>query len=229
VIRINLLPHREMRRERRKREFLGNTVATVIVAGLLAFAGGFVINQWIQTQGDRNAYLKTAVAKLDVEIAEIKTLEQAIAALRARQKAVEDLQSDRTLPVHLFDELVKMMPEGVFLEKLQQLELTVTLSGFAQSNERVAELLRNLSDRSEWLEKPQLDEIKEVLVKGVGPAAATGASDRRAFEFKLNVLIKRRTPVDGTGQPVVQPSASTPAAGIGVATAAGVRPPQRAQ
>jgi Tfp pilus assembly protein PilN len=75
-----------MRRERRKREFLGNTVATVIVAGLLAFAGGFVINQWIQTQGDRNAYLKTAVAKLDVEIAEIKTLEQAIAALEPARR-----------------------------------------------------------------------------------------------------------------------------------------------
>jgi type IV pilus assembly protein PilN len=220
VIRINLLPHREMRRERRRREFVGNAVAMALIAGVLAFAGGFVINQRIDNQAARNEYVKTALAKLDVEIAEIKTLEQAIAALQARQKAVEDLQSDRTLPVHLFDELVRMMPEGVFLDKLQQLELTVTLSGFAQSNERVAELLRNLSDRSEWLEKPQLDEIKEVMVKDPGlPVASAQPDIRRAYEFKLNVLIKRRTPVDGPGAPGLAPAASVAAGSIEVAAA----------
>ena len=172
MIRINLLPHREMRRERRKKDFVGSVAITALAGGVLAFAGGVVINQQIEAQSARNAYVKSAIAKLDIEIAEIKNLEEAIASLQARQKAVEDLQSDRTIPVHLFDELVKLMPEGVFLEKLQQQELKVTLGGFAQSNERVAELLRNLSDRSDWLEKPQLDEIKEVMVKDPGPTAA---------------------------------------------------------
>ena len=223
MMRINLLPHREMRRERRKKDFVGSIVITAIAGGVLAFAGGFVINQQIEDQGARNAYVKTAITKLDIEIAEIKNLEEAIASLQARQKAVEDLQSDRTIPVHMFDELVKLMPEGVFLEKLQQLDLKVTLNGFAQSNERVAELLRNLSDRSEWLEKPQLDEIKEVMVKdptGTSPSAK-GDDLRRAYEFKLNVLIKRRTP-DGQPTPGVMPAKSASGTPVRVAAATGM-------
>jgi type IV pilus assembly protein PilN len=224
MIRINLLPHREMRRERRKKDFVGSVVITALAGGVLAFAGGFVINQQIENQSARNAYVKTAIGKLDIEIAEIKNLEEAIASLQARQKAVEDLQSDRTLPVHLFDELVKLMPEGVFLEKLQQLELKVTLAGFAQSNERVAELLRNLSDRSEWLEKPQLDEIKEVMVKEPGQASQAGKANkediRRAYEFKLNVLIKRRTP-EGPDGPLNSPARNASSGAVNVAAASG--------
>lgn len=222
MIRINLLPHREMRRERRKKDFVGSIVITAIAGGVLAFAGGFVINQQIEEQGARNAYVKTAISKLDIEIAEIKNLEEAIASLQARQKAVEDLQSDRTIPVHLFDELVKLMPEGVFLEKLAQLELKVTLNGFAQSNERVAELLRNLSEHSDWLEKPQLDEIKEVMVKDPSATspAAKAADVRRAYEFKLNVLIKRRTP-EGQPAPGTAPVKSVSNAPVHVAAATG--------
>lgn len=228
MIRINLLPHREMRRERRKKDFVGTIAITAIAGAALAFAGGFVINQQIEAQNSRNAYVKAAIGKLDIEIAEIKNLEEAIASLQARQKAVEDLQSDRTIPVHLFDELVKLMPEGVFLEKLQQLELKVALSGFAQSNERVAELLRNLSDRSNWLEKPQLEEIKEVLVKDAGPPQAAKAADvRRAYEFKLNVLIKRRTPAEGQNTPGAVPVRSaaegTAGSSVNLAAAAGAQ------
>jgi type IV pilus assembly protein PilN len=202
MIRINLLPHREMRRERRKKDFVGSMVISAIAGGVLVFAGGFAINKQIENQTLRNGFVQAAIAKLDIEIAEIKDLEGAIAALQARQKAVEDLQSDRTIPVHLFDELVKLMPEGVFLERLQQAELLVSLKGFAQSNERVAELLRNLSERSDWLEKPQLDEIKEVMVKDAAAASGAGQTDvRRAYEFQLNVLIKRRIPADGQGAP----------------------------
>ncbi len=223
MIRINLLPHREMRRERRKKDFVGTIAITVIAGAALAFAGGFVINQQIEAQTARNAYVKAAIAKLDIEIAEIKTLEQEIASLQARQKAVEDLQADRTVPVHLFDELVKLMPEGVFLEKLDQLDLKVSMHGFAQSNERVAELLRNLGDGNEWIEKPQLDEIKEVLLKD-GPAAKSnngpGTDIRRAYEFKLNVLIKRRTPEWQDGAPGAAPVRSVDA-GSPVKLAAG--------
>jgi type IV pilus assembly protein PilN len=222
MIRINLLPHREMRRERRKKDFVGTIAITAIAGAVLAFAGGFVINQQIEAQSARNAYVKSAIAKLDIEIAEIKNLEQEIASLQARQKAVEDLQADRTVPVHLFDELVKLMPEGVFLEKLDQLDLKVSMHGFAQSNERVAELLRNLGDGNEWIEKPQLDEIKEVLLKDGPNAKATGpGSDiRRAYEFKLNVLIKRRTPEGQDGAPGAAPVRSVDA-GSPVKLAAG--------
>ena len=222
MIRINLLPHREMRRERRKKDFVGTIAITVVAGAVLAFAGGFVINQQIEAQTARNAYVKAAISKLDIEIAEIKNLEQEIASLQARQKAVEDLQADRTVPVHLFDELVKLMPEGVFLEKLDQLDLKVSMHGFAQSNERVAELLRNLGDENEWIEKPQLDEIKEVLLKDGKDAKATGpGSDiRRAYEFKLNVLIKRRSPEGQDGAPGTAPVRSVKA-GSPVKVAAG--------
>ena len=222
MIRINLLPHREMRRERRKKDFVGTIAITAIAGAVLAFAGGFVINQQIEAQSARNAYVKAAIAKLDIEIAEIKNLEQEIASLQARQKAVEDLQADRTVPVHLFDELVKLMPEGVFLEKLDQLELKVSMHGFAQSNERVAELLRNLGDDNEWIEKPQLDEIKEVLLKDEagGKGNGPGSDIRRAYEFKLNVLIKRRSPEGQDGAPGAAPVRSVDA-GSPVKLAAG--------
>ena len=197
MIRINLLPHRAVRREQRKREYTGNLVATALLGGAVVFAGGFVIDRQIGTQDARNEYIAEAIKKQDIEIGEIKNLEGAIASLRARQQAVENLQSDRTVPVHLFDELTRLVPAGVHLEKLQQADLTVTLSGLAQSNERVAELLRNLSERSDWVAKPQLEEIKE-LVTAEQPASgqSTPAEQRRAYEFKLNVLVQRRDPAD---------------------------------
>ena len=188
-IRINLLPHREMKRERRKKEFVG-LAGLVAVAGVAAvFAGGMVINQQIASQADRNAFIKQENAKLDKQIAEIKTLREEIAALRARQQAVENLQSDRTMPVRLFDELVKMTPEGVYLRLLKQDDRRVTLGGHAQTNERVAELLRNLAERSPWLERPELSEIKEVTL----PPLSGQKEPRKLFEFSLNALVKRQT------------------------------------
>jgi len=222
MIRINLLPHREMKREQRKREFAGNMVAAAIVGGVLAFAGGFIIDRQSEAQAARNAYIGAAIKKQDIEIAEVKDLDGAIASLRARQQAVEDLQSDRAVPVHLFDELFKLMPAGVFLEKLQQVDHTVTLSGFAQSNARVAELLGNLSERSEWVLKPQLEEIKEVPPKDQGASSAPAqALMRQAFEFKLNVLIRRRDPAEGPDKPGATPAASAAAATPRLTAAAG--------
>ena len=213
MIRINLLPHREMRREKRKKDFVGSMVIAGIAGAVLVFAGGVLVNQQIEAQTERNNYIRAAIQKLDLEIAEIKSLEEAIASLKARQTAVENLQSDRTIPVHLFDELVKLMPEGVFLEKLVQSELKVSLTGIAQSNERVAELLRNLSDRSEWMESPNLDEIKELIVKdSIGGASRIGEV-RRAYEFTLNVLVKRRNAQQQPGgQPPARQAQLTPLA-----------------
>jgi type IV pilus assembly protein PilN len=188
-IRINLLPHREMRRERRKKDF-ASLAGLVAVAGAVAvFAGGFAINQRIASQDELNAFIKAENDKLDQQIAEIRTLRDEIAALRARQQAVENLQSDRTVPVRLFDELAKLTPEGAFLRTLKQEEMKVTLSGVAQTNERVAELLRNLAERSPWLERPELGEIKEIGLST--PVGRSGSEARKAYEFSLNALIKR--------------------------------------
>ena len=193
MIRINLLPHREMRREKRKREFmLSAGLAAAIGAGLV-FAGGMVIDQLIENQNQRNSIVTEANRKLDEEIAEIRDLKEQINSLKARQKAVEDLQSDRTIPVHLFDELVRLMPEGVFLQALTQKDMGVAMSGYAQSNERVAELYQNLADRSDWLHKPQLVESKEVALRedASGPGARQGQQEvRRVYQFNLNVAIR---------------------------------------
>jgi len=192
-ILINLLPYREARREQRKREFLVVLAGMAVAGAATVFAGGLAIDQAIAQQAARNQFIKGENAKLDAQIAEIRTLREEINALRARQQAVENLQSDRTLPVRLFDELSRLAPEGVLLRQLRQDELRVSLAGHAQSNERVAEFLRNLSDKSPWLERPELGEIKEVVL---APPPGTRDRDReresrKVYEFSLNALIRR--------------------------------------
>ncbi len=190
MTRINLLPHREMRRERRKREFVLSAAMFAALGAAVVFTGGMLIDQLISNQNDRNNVIAMANKKLDAEIAEIKDLKEQINGLKARQKAVEDLQSDRTIPVHLFAELVRLMPEGVFVQKLSQQGMNVTMAGYAQSNERVAELYQNLADRSDWLQKPQLLETKEVALKEDNPGQKGPQEVRRVYEFNLNVAIK---------------------------------------
>jgi type IV pilus assembly protein PilN len=184
MVRINLLPHREARRKERKTAFVAMLIAAVFAGGLVVLAVGGVIATRIASQDERNAYIQAENAKLDVQIKEIATLKQEIAALKARQQAVEDLQSDRNQPVYLMDELVKQVPEGTYLRSFKQTGQKVTLNGYAQSNERVSELLRNLGNVSPWLERPDLVEIR---------AATTGQGKdlRKVFEFTVNVGIKR--------------------------------------
>lgn len=210
-IRINLLPHRELRRERRKKDFV-TMAAAVAAAGVAAsFAGGVAINQMIAAQQERNDFIRAENTKLDAQIAEIRTLRAEISALKARQQAVENLQSDRTVPVRLFDELVRLAPEGLYLRQLRQDDNRVTMTGHAQTNERVAELLRNLADRSPWLERPELGEIKEVTV---GPPGAP-KDQRKVFEFSLNALIKR--PVAPDAKPAAAKTAATEPLKLGAA------------
>lgn len=204
--RLNLLPHREMRRARRKKDF-GVLAAAVAIAGAVTVgAGGIAINQMISMQQARNDFITAENAKLDRQIAEIKTLREEIAALKARQEAVENLQSDRLLPVRLLQELVRLTPEGVALRSLKQVGLKVMLTGHAQTNERVVELLRNLADSSPWVERPELVEIKEIVQatpeRGVREA-------RKIYEFTLGVTIKRQAQADAAG---VKPNAVTPTA-----------------
>ncbi len=187
MIRINLLPHREMRRERRKKDFV-SLMGGVAVAGLATAAlVGFGINSQIDAQNERNGYIKAKNDELDGKIAEIATLEKEIKSLLSRQGAVESLQSNRTIPVHLFDELVKHVPEGVFLTKLSQSGRKVNVIGQAQTNERIADFLRNLASQTPWMEKPELTKISLVKVRG---RSRNPDEERQLFEFRLNAIVK---------------------------------------
>ena len=159
MILINLLPHREAARKRRRELFQ----ATMLASALLGLAIAGAIYWWFQMkisdQQERNNYLRGEIKVLETQIKEIATIEEEIAALQARQKAVEDLQSDRNLPVHLLNELVQQLPDGVYVTSLKQTDQVVAMQGMAQSNERVSEMLRNLSNNTPWLAKPELVEI----------------------------------------------------------------------
>jgi type IV pilus assembly protein PilN len=192
-ILINLLPHREIKRERRKKDFVGLIVLTAIVAAGIGLVVALGINQQIASQAERNDYIKQANAKLDEQIKEIAALRQEIDGLKARQQAVENLQSDRTTPVHLLDELVKFTPEGVFMKQVRQDDRKLTLIGFAQSNERIADLLYRLSNQTVWMEKPELIESK--LVTLGGPNSKDG---KQVYEFALTTLVKRPSAPDPT-------------------------------
>jgi type IV pilus assembly protein PilN len=187
VILINLLPHREAARKRRKETFYASLGAAALLGVLLA-GGAFV---WYQTQisgqQSKNTFLQSEIAKLESDIKEISTLQSEIAALRARQTAVEDLQGDRNLPVHLLNELVRQLPDGVYLTSMKQDNETVTLQGMAQSNERVSELLRNLVNNSPWLVKPELIEITSANVN------LTPRDQRRVANFTMRIGVKRPT------------------------------------
>jgi type IV pilus assembly protein PilN len=203
MIRINLLPHREMRRERRKKDFLGLGILTGIVAAALVFVVGVYNSNEISRQEERNTFVKGKNEELDGKIKEIASLRQEIDALKARQKAVEDLQSDRTVPVHLLDELVKYTPEGIFIKQIKQEEKKLTISGLAQSNEKVSELLRNLQSNTPWMEKPELIEIKSASLAASG--ANAGREPKRVFEFLLSTTIKSSpTPDANAVKPLAQ-------------------------
>ena len=185
MILINLLPHREEKRLQRKRSFFIGLAACAL--GGIAIVGVWysVLQQMKSAQDSRNSFLSTEIARLDTQIKDIATLKAEIEALKARQKAVEDLQTDRNVPVHLLNELVKQTPEGVYLTAIRQTGQVVAITGTAQTNERVSEFLRNTLYNSPWLEKPELVEIKAIS------ATTTSREQRRLFEFSMRVTIKR--------------------------------------
>ena len=182
MILINLLPHREEKRKRRKAAYFTG-LALGAVAGLLVAGLWYgVLEQMKSSQMERNAFLGAEIKKLEAEIKDIANLRAEIDALKARQKAVEDLQTNRNIPVHLLNELVKQTPEGVYLNAIRQTGRVVAVTGVAQSNERVSEFLRNTLYNSPWLERPELVEIT------AGAAAAGGRS--RTYNFSMRVSIK---------------------------------------
>ncbi|WP_210544541.1 PilN domain-containing protein [Rhodoferax sp. PAMC 29310] len=185
MILINLLPHREVARKLRRDQF-NVTLAGSVVLGCLI--GGLVF-LWYQSQitgqQDRNQLLQSEIRQFDAQIKDIAGLEGEIAALRARQQAVEDLQADRNLPVHLLTELVKQLPDGTYIASMRQENQSVTLQGVAQSNERVSELLRNLANNTPWFSKPELVEIV------AGSVSLTTRDVRRVANFTIRVTLVR--------------------------------------
>lgn len=199
MILINLLPHREAKRRQRKQAFFAG-VAAAVVGGLVVTGIWYlVLQQMLANQQARSQYLTEEIARLDLQIKDIASLRAEIDALKARQKAVEDLQTDRNTPVRLLDELVKQTPDGVYITSIKQEGLVVTVVGLAQSNERVAEYLRNLLYNSTWLHQPDLTEI-------VAAPALPGVKDStRRYVYRLNVRVK---PPVVPGAAAVAPAAS---------------------
>lgn len=185
MILINLLPHREAARKRRKELFIATAGLTAVAAGLVAVMISFWFDHANQTQVNRNAFLDQEIKRLDEQIKDVATLRAEIQALKARQSAVENLQSDRNTPVHLFNELVAQVPDGVYLTQVKQDAQLISLSGVAQSQERVSELLRNLSSGSPWLTRPDLVEIVAAQQQ------LSSREQRKVFNFTVRAQLVR--------------------------------------
>lgn len=177
--RINLLPHRAESRKRARQHFIGVSIGTAVLGAVIVFAVHTFYAEKIDAQERRNSFLKGEISKLDKEIAEIKKLKDEIAALLARKQIIETLQADRAQTVHLLDQLVRQMPEGVYLKSVTQRGMSVNVIGYAQSNARVSTLMRNI-ESSPWLTNPSLVEVKAAAVE-----------KRRVSEFNLNFRLKR--------------------------------------
>lgn len=178
MIRVNLLPHRQIRREARQREFGLMALFSAIAASAIIFLGYTYINAKINAQTERNTRLDTAIVKLDKEIADIKDLKDQISTMLERKQVVENLQTNRSQAVVVLDELSRQLPEGMYLKNIKQQGNVISIEGVADTNARVATLVRNLST-SNWLESPSLVEIKSVMVNTLKQNA-----------FALNVNIK---------------------------------------
>lgn len=184
MIKINLLPHREQKRKQKKEGFYALLGLAALIGGVIVIMVGIFNATEILVQNQRNHLIKAANDRLDDEIKEIASLRDEIDGLKARQQAVEDLQGDRNQPVYLLSELVAQTPEGIYLRTVKQDGQRVVLTGYAQSNERVSEYLKNLSSNSEWLNKPDL-----IVISSTGIGTAKNA--KKVFDFTINVGIKR--------------------------------------
>lgn len=185
MIRINLLPHREEAKKERRQQFFVLSALVTILGLLIVFAVYTAIAGYISSQESSNDFLKKEISVLDKELDQIKRLKEQTQALLARKQVIEDLQRDRGETVYLLSEMVKQVPEGIYLKSLKQDGLNVNITGYAQSNARVSVLMRNL-EGSPWFLAPQLVEVKAIVLNG-----------RRSNEFAMNVSLKRTPPEDG--------------------------------
>jgi type IV pilus assembly protein PilN len=191
VIRINLLPHRAEKRRARKIQFIALSVISILLAALLVGFVQVAISTQISYQERRNTYLKRETAILDKQIEEIKKLREQTQALLARKNVVEGLQSTRSEVVHLLDQMLRILPDGVYLKTLKQTGNRISVVGYAQSNARISTLMRAIED-SPWLDSPSLVEIH-----------ASSAGGSRISEFTLNFNLTRSQ--NATGTPPAKP------------------------
>lgn len=204
MILINLLPHREAARKRRKETFLVAMAIAALIGFLISGAIYLAYQARISVQEERNAFLQAEIKKLESEIKEVSTLQAEIAALRARQQAVESLQADRNMPVHLLTDMVKQLPDGVYVSSMRQDNVTLNLLGTAQSQERVSELLRNLANNSQWFARPELIEIV------AGSVALSPRDQRRVSNFSIRVQIRKPTEVEKPSAGASSPAPAAP-------------------
>src|SRR5437868_563470 len=191
MIRVNLLPHREEKRRRRQQQF-AVLAGIVAVIGLLAAGAVWVFfDQQVDQQQRNVAYMKSEIDKLDKQIEEIRKIREETASLLAKKQVVEGLQSNRSEPVQLLDQLLRQLPEGVYLKGIKQTGPKVNIMGYAQSNARVSTLMRNLG-ASPYLENPELIEIRA--------SVAPDKSGSRVNEFTMNISIKRAKAEDTSGK-----------------------------
>ena len=203
MILINLLPHREAARKSRQEKFY----AILGFSALLGMLISMGVYSWyvskIDAQKEKNAFLSAEIKQLDSQIKDIATLQAEITALKARQNAVEDLQENRNLPVDLLSELVRQLPDGVYINSMKQENQNILITGVAQSNERVSELLRNVSNNSLTLTKPDLVEITAITI------ALTPRDQRRVSNFSMRLGLKKTS--DSKSASVKQEGTSSPA------------------
>lgn len=214
MILINLLPHREAARKKRRDIFNMSLGASALVGGLIAGAVFLWFQTAISTQQNTNGILEVEIKKLEGQIKDIAGLEAEISALRARQQAVEDLQSDRNLPVYLLTELVNQLPDGVYISKMVQVDRLVTLNGVAQTNERVSELLRNLANNTPWFSKPELVEIV------AGSVTLSTREQKRVSNFVIRVRLVRASDAEKAAAATAAAAGITASAPIAAAASA---------
>jgi type IV pilus assembly protein PilN len=206
VIQLNLLPHRELsRKKKREQYFMSVFVAALVGVGLSTLAVSW-LQAAIDSQNGINAILDAEILTLDRQIKDIKGLESQISALQARKRTVEDVQSDRNQSVHLLNELARQLPPGVLLVRVSQTDQQVSINGMAQSNEQVSELLRNLAGSSAWFTKPE-------LVESVATALPLPNKEQRPmFNFSVRALLVRGSEAAASPARVLEPAPGVPPA-----------------
>ena len=194
TVRINLLPHRAQKRAARQRQFVSLAISLAVLGlATVALVHGILAAR-IENQQSRNNLLKSEIAKLDEQIREIDRLREQIQAVLARKQVVETLQANRSETVHLLDQLVRQLPDGVYLKSIKQAGTKVTMVGYAQSNARVSTLMRNI-EASPWITHPDLVEVKLVAQPAPpGQRQTSNAEAPKVSEFTLNFQVKRAAP-----------------------------------
>lgn len=186
MIRINLLPHREAAKKAKKETFIASAFLSALAGGAIAFGGYLVFQSLLADQRAANNLLTQENERLKVQIRDVAAIEAEIAALKARQEAVENLQSERNLPVQLLNALLKDVPSGAYVVALTQTDKTVALQGQAQSNQTVADLLENITEQDLWNTRPQLVESKSANIQ------LSNKQVRRVFEYSLNYSLNKQ-------------------------------------